>query len=923
MHPHTIRARTREARARGSRENKNVDTQKRTRGTSPDESGGEAGAHKQAAHTAKPAYHTAHHTTSAIGPCAPVAGPNPTGNPTVSPTDKQEADRTDEAKKPVHLAYSAKLREMLRLPLPGMACPNSFAFSPDGTWLAYLHDPEESLEQSLFALHIASGKTMRVLSPEQGGVTDDNASPAEQLRRERQRQRATGITRFSWIGKQSRLLLPIGNTISVIDEPGRQARPILAGGPAPILDPQPSPDGASLGYITEGELWVVPTAGGLSRRLTWDARPGIRVNGLAEFIAQEELQRSHGFWWSKDARWIAFTQVDEAEIPEYPIVHQGADDPACETHRYPFAGMSNASVRLGFVRMHDGAIFWSDLCLQNEGYLAAGSWHKNATFYAQVLDRRQQHIEVRAFTPDKTTLSKPSTSPLHTEAGFPSPPELSAPAPAVSPLPRAATPTSHHTPPLITSSIVLMERSETWINFHNAFRPLGQGRFLWASERSGFRHLEIWENGQPTPITTGDWEVTSVEAVDTQRGIAYYTSTQESPRERHFYAVSLAPAAGSTPQYRSTRLTTDAGIHTCTAHAAMIDSSHSTPGQFVDYWSSRVHPPTVALRSLSDGSLISTLHEPPHDLEHNRLDHKHLTPTPTPTSGTRPSPDTPSARDEPRHTENMAQHAAEHTLENELRPPEFLTITNRDGVLLHGALYRAAGEGPHPLLVDVYGGPHVQRVVDSWTVTVNRRAQHLRSKGVCVFVLDNQGSAHRGLDFEAALRHRMGSVEVDDQVDGVKWLVAQGIVDPARVAVSGWSYGGYLSLMCLARASDVFCAAVAGAPVTDWDGYDTGYTERYMGLPLENPTGYREASVLSHVGNIKGRLLLIHGMMDENVHFRHTARLIKTLTEAGIRYNLVLLPEDRHMPRKEAGRLYTERSILEFLEDALACGPLL
>ncbi|MCZ7670491.1 MAG: S9 family peptidase [Chloroflexi bacterium] len=181
----------------------------------------------------------------------------------------------------------------------------------------------------------------------------------------------------------------------------------------------------------------------------------------------------------------------------------------------------------------------------------------------------------------------------------------------------------------------------------------------------------------------------------------------------------------------------------------------------------------------------------------------------------------------------------------------------------------------------MYGGPHAQLVVNGWRDTVNMRAQYLAQQGFLVFMLDNRGSARRGLAFEGWIRHRMGLIEVQDQVDGVRWLVAQGLADAKRVGVYGWSYGGYMAAMCLAQAPDVFKVAVAGAPVTHYDGYDTHYTERYMSTPQANPDGYAQGSVMYHVENMQGKLLLVHGLIDENVHFRHTARLINALIKAG------------------------------------------
>jgi dipeptidyl-peptidase-4 len=223
-----------------------------------------------------------------------------------------------------------------------------------------------------------------------------------------------------------------------------------------------------------------------------------------------------------------------------------------------------------------------------------------------------------------------------------------------------------------------------------------------------------------------------------------------------------------------------------------------------------------------------------------------------------------------------------------------------------------------PVIVSVYGGPGPQMVQDAWRMTAAMRAQYLAQEGFVVFMLDNRGSARRGLDFESALHRNMGDVEVRDQVDGVRWL-AQHLpeADTDRVGVYGWSYGGYMALMCLLRAPDVFKVAVAGAPVTAWDGYDTHYTERYMGTPQDNPEGYRASCVMTHLDGMRGDLMLVHGMIDENVHFRHTGRLITALIEKGKPYEIQLYPEERHSPRREEDRVFMEGRIAEFFNQRL------
>jgi dipeptidyl-peptidase-4 len=357
------------------------------------------------------------------------------------------------------------------------------------------------------------------------------------------------------------------------------------------------------------------------------------------------------------------------------------------------------------------------------------------------------------------------------------------------------------------------------------------------------------------PLTEDAWVVDEIVAVDEAERQVYFLGTRDSPTERHLYAV---PLAGGEPH----RISHEPGMHTVVADHACR--------RFVDVHSALNRPPAVTLRSLVDGEVIDTIY----DKRDPRIDALGL------------------------------------------EPPEIVTLQNRDGITLHGAIYRPSlelGPGPYPTIVSVYGGPSVQRVTNSWQMTADLRAQNLSRLGYLVFVLDNRGSARRGLDFEAAIKHRMGHVEVQDQVDGVRWLINCGLVDPDRIGIYGWSYGGYMAAMCLAREPDIFRVAVAGAPWVHPDGYDTHYTERYLGTPASNPRGYRESSVSHHVEGIRGRLLLVQGLIDENVHFRHTARLINALVRARKPYDLLLFPDERHMPRRLEDRIYMEERIRDYI----------
>ncbi|MBE0608222.1 MAG: prolyl oligopeptidase family serine peptidase, partial [Dehalococcoidia bacterium] len=353
----------------------------------------------------------------------------------------------------------------------------------------------------------------------------------------------------------------------------------------------------------------------------------------------------------------------------------------------------------------------------------------------------------------------------------------------------------------------------------------------------------------------GDWVVTSLVGVDEDRRLAYFVGTKDSVLERHLYSVPLDGG-------EIVRLTNQRGWH-----GAVLSPKND---RFIDSWSSLEHGPRVAVRDMT-GAPIADL---------------------------------------------FANEDAKADALG-LQPPEFTTLPAAEGTLLHGAIYRPPVLEPgrrYPLVVSVYGGPHVQRVADDWMLTVDLRAQYLAQQGYVVLKLDNRGSLNRGLAFEAAIADRMGTVEVDDQVAGVRHMGALPYVDGSRVGIYGWSYGGYMTCMAMMRAPDVFKVGVSGAPVTGWDGYDTGYTERYMGTPQSNPEGYHDSSVLTHVAKLQGKLLLVHGMVDENVHFRHTARLIVALTAADRDYDLLVFPEERHMPRDLKGMEYQERRVLDYLK---------
>lgn len=709
------------------------------------------------------------------------------------------------------------LDDVVRFPLPGMNIPGAVRFAPDGRALTYLRSSTESLVRELYWHDLEEVQPQTLVHPPDEGITEENISLPEILRRERLRQRELGITQYSWSPISDRLLIPLQDTLYVQQGVHGRLVPLLSGGEQPLLDPQFSPDGEWVAYVQDAELHVVSAAGGQPHQITRGARGTGKTHGLAEYIAQEELDRRHGYWWSPDSRYLAFTLVDETHIPVYRIMHQGKESPgdgAQEDHHYPFAGAANARVKLGVVSRTGGERVWMDLDEYEEFYLARVKWLPDGRLAAQLLNRAQNQLDLLIFDPQTGRGQR-----------------------------------------------LLLEHSDVWINLHHLYRPLRDGRFVWGSEKSGYRHLYLHaaDGAEMHPLTTGDWMVDELVGVDQAAELLYFTAAYPLPTERHLFVV---PLAGGEPR----RLTHEPGLHN-----VVVDRQFT---HFVDTLHGLEKPPEVRVCTLENGEV-----------------------------------------------ERMIATGADGRVDTlDLPLPQLITLDNRQGDRLYGAIYRpptSFGAGPFPTIVSVYGGPHAQRVTNSWGLRVDMRAQYLAQQGFLVFKLDNRGSARRGLAFEAGIWHNMGEIEVQDQVDGVHWLVGRGLADPERVGIYGWSYGGYMALMCLCRGGETFKTAVAGAPVTHWDGYDTGYTERYMGRPQENTAGYERSSVMTHVQQITGQLLLVHGLIDENVHFRHTARLINALIAAGKRYELLLFPDERHTPRRAADRRYMEARIRDFFRENL------
>ncbi len=391
---------------------------------------------------------------------------------------------------------------------------------------------------------------------------------------------------------------------------------------------------------------------------------------------------------------------------------------------------------------------------------------------------------------------------------------------------------------------LLSETSKTWVEIHNDLRFLKQKKaFIWASERSGRKHLYLigLDGKLQYPLSKGDWGVDNILAVDEAGGKLYVSSGKDAIIDKQTYALKLDGSNAGAP----TRITSGDGWH---------EAAFSGNGKiFVDTYSSPTTPPQVSIRR-ADGSMVEWL-------EKNELNANHP----------------------------YGKHIADHL------PTEYGTLKAKDGQVLHYSIIKPSNFDAakrYPVFLFTYGGPHSQRVTRAWG---NYFDQYMAQQGFVVFRLDNRGSGRRERAFTDALYNNLGKVEVEDQLVGVDWLAKQSFVDPQRVGVFGWSYGGYMTLRLLAAASDKIAMGVSVAPVTDWALYDTHYTERYVGgTPKSDPQAYQRSGVFAHLDGMKSPLLLVHGMADDNVLFTNTTRLIDDLVKRNVQFDLMTYPGAKH-----------------------------
>ena len=683
--------------------------------------------------------------------------------------------------------------------------PTSIRVTSDGSAILFLRSGPRDRVRRLFEFDPTAGRERLLADADTLGAGVAEPTAEELARRERQRVVADGIVSYDLSRDGRRVLIPLGDSIFVLDREGGAVVELRSEMGAAI-DVRFSPDGLRFACVRDGDLYVTTIADGGERRLT--RRDGSEIrNGESEFVAQEEMGRHHGYWWSPDSNRLLYQRTDTSGLSVMHVMDATRPDVEPRAWPYPRPGEPNADVRLGIVPVSGGATTWIEWDRIEYEYVAAVSWAAGAPPTVLVQNRRQTEQRLLAVDPaDGTTQT------------------------------------------------LLVERDPAWLDLDEnmpIWLPDGK-RFLWTTQREGGWQIELRDRdgGEPRALN--------------EPGLGLR-------KPDHW---GLLPATGeivvqiADEPTRSTlvRLSIDGSSppRTLSETAGYDEIVSSGDGPLFVYRAARLGGSPQYRVADRTGHTLGVLASSAER------------------AGFEPRVELTTVGDDPRW------HAAI------VRPRDFDTTRK------------------YPVVLHVYGGPTSQTVLaDDSKYLID---QWIADRGFVVVAIDGRGTPGRDRAWARAVRGDLISLPLEDQATALGLLGERYTeLDLERVGVYGWSFGGYFTAMALARRPDRFHVGVAGAPVVDWRDYDTHYTERYMGLPAENPEGYARANVLTWAAQLERPLLVVHGTADDNVYLVHSLRLADALLRARRPFELLPLPGMTHQVREDAYvRVWHERLIETF-----------
>ncbi|MDP9962162.1 S9 family peptidase [Chryseobacterium lathyri] len=548
-------------------------------------------------------------------------------------------------------------------------------------------------------------------------------------------------------------------------------------------------DNQTFAFTVKNNLYV--SKNGKTIAVTNDSDENI-INGGAA-VHRNEFGIDTGIFPAPNSDAVAFYRMDQTMVADYPVIDWSVTPAVNHNIKYPMAGQKSHEVTLGVYNIKNQSTTFLKIEGEKDQYLTAVTWSPDSKYiFVGVLNREQNHLKMNQYDAATGNLVK----------------------------------------------TLFEETSDKYVEPQHplTFFPNSNTDFIWQSQRTGYNHLFHYslEKGLVAQITKGDWLVTDILGFNEKKKEIYFTSTKETPLEKHLYKINWT-------NFKMQRMDDASGVHTG------ILSSDGT--YLYDTYSNAGTPRSVNIINTNTAKSINIL-------------------------------------------------TAENTLKNYQRPEiKNVELKADDGTPLYGKIILPTdfdANKKYPVIVYLYNGPHLQLVTNTFPASGNLWYEYMAQNGYIIFTMDGRGSANRGMKFEQAVFRNLGTTEMNDQMKGVDYLKSLPYVDSQRMGIHGWSFGGFMTTSFMLRQPDVFKVGVAGGPVIDWRMYEIMYGERYMDTPQENPQGYATANLLDKVQNLKGKLLMIHGAQDDVVVWQHSIKFIKSAVDSGVQLDYFAYPGHPH-----------------------------
>jgi dipeptidyl-peptidase-4 len=593
----------------------------------------------------------------------------------------------------------------------------------------------------------------------------------------------------------------------------RQTKKLTALANSKQQNPTVSPDGKHIAFVQDNNLFVKDLSNNTLTQITSDCKKNSIINGICDWVYEEEFEFVQAYQWSADGQYIAYYRFDESQVPEYTIQYFNSTYPENYTYKYPKVGEKNSVVDIFIRDISSGKTVKVDAGAEKDQYIPRIKWlSESSKLCVFRMNRLQNKLEL--------LLADASTG--NTNAFF-------------------------------------TEENKRYIDINDHLTFFNHDKnFIWTSTRDGYNHIYNYsiDGKLINQVTSGKWDVTAFYGLNEKKGIVYFQSAETSPLQRYVYSIKLD--GGDKQQLTIVPGMNDADFNPAYTYFLRSHTDANTPSDY----------------ALCDakGKVIRQL-EDNHELNAKLSGYK-------------------------------------------LSKKEFFNFKLDDGTTLNGWMIKPAdfdASKKYPVLMYVYGGPGSQQVLDHFDGANFMFYQYLAQHGYIVACVDNRGTGARGEEFQKMTYLHLGKIEVQDQISAAKYLATQSYIDASRIGIFGWSYGGYMSSLCIEYGAGIFKSAVSVAPVTNWKFYDSIYTERYMRTTKDNSAGYEEMAPMNNAAKIKGHLLLVHGLADDNVHYQNSAEFIKKLYQNNIAFQQMTFPDKNHGISGGNTRFYLFTQISDFL----------